>query len=91
MVARLELSNVSSFWLVVDESVLEERERKEDFYSQSNAPERMLQNFLERSYWYNDLISQQAGELNLEILHQDGTVSVDSMCETIMKRLEQDE
>lgn len=86
-VAALDLENVKSFWLSVDEAVLERRERGVDFFEPSSDPERMLQNFLGRSFWHNDLVRQQAEKLGLPILHQDGDASVDDLCETVMKQL----
>ena len=80
-VSRLDLDNVVSFWLVATQSVLEEREKKNvDFFRDSPDPERMLENFLARSAWHNDLIKEQATELRLNILHQDGQASVEDLC-----------
>jgi len=87
-VVSLELDNVSSFWLNVDRSVLEERERSVvSFFERSDDPERMLQNFLGRSFWYNDLIRREAEEHGMRILYQDGTKTVDSLCEQALKFL----
>jgi 2-phosphoglycerate kinase len=89
-ISELNLDNVRSFWLVADSQVLEKREREQGTWERSSNPEQMIQNHLGRSYWYNDLIRRQAEELGSEILHQDGTVSVDSLCDTIVDRLEQE-
>lgn len=79
-VADLNLDNVAPFWLVVERTVLEERERKlEDFYGRSREPERMLRNFLGRSFWYNDFIEEEAARLGMPILRQDGTRSVEDL------------
>lgn len=88
-VAALELENVTSFWLSVDEAVLEQRERDVDFFDRSSDPERMLRNFLGRSFWHNGLIRQQAEKLGLPVLYQDGEASVDDLCETVMERLDE--
>jgi len=80
-VAQLNLANVISVWLVAAPSVLEERERTNlDFVRDSSDPERMLGNFLARSFWHNDLIKRQATELGLKILQQDGHTSVEELC-----------
>jgi 2-phosphoglycerate kinase len=90
-VAELNLDGVISFWLVADPAVLQERERRNvGFFGRSANPEQMLQNFLERSFWYNDLIRRQATELGLHILHQDGHASVDALCAMAMKHVERD-
>jgi 2-phosphoglycerate kinase len=81
-VRALGLENVTSLWLVIDPAVLEARERKNvDFTADSPDPERMLQNFLARSLWYNDFIRQQATQLGMPVLYQDGLASVDALCE----------
>lgn len=87
MVMRLNQPNVLSFWLVVEHSVLEDRERGQEFYSQSPNPEQMLQNFLGRSYWYNDLIRQETAKLDMPILVQDGSASVDDLCDLVIGQL----
>ena len=46
----------------------------------------MLENFLARSLWYNDLIKQQASELQMNILPQAGEMSVDELCEVVISR-----
>jgi 2-phosphoglycerate kinase len=86
-VKALNLDGVVSFWLVADPAVLEERERRNaEFFGQSTNPAQMLQNFLGRSLWYNELIREQATALGLPILHQDGHASVDSLCAIAMKQ-----
>ena len=85
-VAQLELSNVASFWLVAAPSVLEKRESKNpDFFHNSSNPERMLENFLGRSLWYNDLLRQQATEWKQDILHQDGQIFVEELCNAVLE------
>lgn len=88
-VAALGLENVFSLWLVVDRKVLEERERANaGYFDRSRDPERMLQNFLGRSLWHNDVIERQAAELRLDILRQDGHASVDVLCSKAMERIQ---
>ncbi len=85
-VAQLDLANVTSYWLVADPAVLEERERKNiDFIRNSPDPERMLKNFLARSLWYNELVMDQATELEQNILHQNGETAVDQLCHEVLK------
>lgn len=87
-VAELGLDGVVSFWLVADPAVLEARERRNiDFFGRSSDPERMLRNFLGRSFWYNELIRQQATELGLHVLEQDGSASVETLSTMAMSRL----
>jgi len=88
-IADLNLPNVASFWLVAPPSVFEERERRNvDFVRESPAPERMLRNFLARSLWYNELIREQVAELQLNLLEQPGTTTVDELCGRVLHRAE---
>lgn len=87
-VAALGLEHVKSLWLVVDPKVLEERERANaDYFGRSSDPERMLQNFLGRSLWHNDLIQREADRLGLAVLRQDGRASVDALGSEAMERI----
>lgn len=86
-VAQLGLDNVSSVWLVADPAVLVEREKRNvDFVRNSPDPEGMLENFLARSLWYNELIREQTTALGLRVLHQDGTASVEDLCAQTFER-----
>ena len=86
-VAQLKLHSVWSGWIVASATVLEERERTNiEWMLDSVDPERMLDNFLARSLWYNDLIEQQASELQMNILPQDGERSVDQLCDMILAK-----
>jgi 2-phosphoglycerate kinase len=85
-IARLDLTNVWSGWIVASAAVIEERERKNvEWMRDSSSPERMLENFLARSLWYNELIEKQATELQMNILHQGGEKSVDDLCKIVLE------
>jgi 2-phosphoglycerate kinase len=85
MVAQMELDNVWSGWIVPSDSVLEEPEsRNEEFVRKSTNPQRMLENFLARSFWFNDLIKREATELQMNILPQPGETSVDELCQMVL-------
>lgn len=85
-VARLKLENVWSGWIVISPDVLREREQKLAWFRESTDPERMLENFLARSFWYNDLIVKQAAENGMDILHQPGDRSVDQLCAMVLEK-----
>ena len=85
-VAQLNLKNVWSGWIVVSAKVLQEREKNVAWYRESTDPERMLENFLARSLWYNDLIKEQATQHQMTILPQPGNKSVDQLCNMILER-----
>lgn len=81
--------NIWSGWIVISLTVLIEREKKNQKWLQgSTSPERMLENFLARSLWYNDLIKNQASALHMNILPQPGDASVDDLCTMILKTID---
>ncbi len=91
-VAQLQMKNVWAGWLVIDTAVLEARERKNDDFLEGSAdPERMFANFMGRSLWYNDLIKTQAEALQMNVLYQDGTKSVEELCQLVLANLEKDD
>ena len=91
-VAQLQLPNVWAGWLVIDPTVLEARERKNDEFLEGSAdPERMFANFMGRSLWYNNLMKAQADALRINVLYQDGTKSVDDLCQLVLANLEKNE
>ncbi len=92
-VAQLQMKNVWAGWLVIDPIVLEARERNngDDFLKGSTDPERMFANFMGRSLWYNDLIKTQAEALQMNVLYQDGTKSVEELCQLVLANLEKDD
>lgn len=84
-VAQLGFDNIQSTWIVATDSVLEERERKNaNWLLGSSDPERMLENFLARSIWFNALIKKQAAALQMTILLQDGKRSAEELCRLVM-------
>jgi len=87
IVSKLKLKNVWSGWIVIDPKILEKRERKNVAWLQGSPdPERMLENFLARSLWYNNLIKEQASKHKMNILFQDGTTSVDELCKWVLEK-----
>ncbi|HKY53122.1 MAG TPA: hypothetical protein VJM08_02400 [Anaerolineales bacterium] len=88
-VAELNLPNIWSGWIVISPSVLVERERKNlQWFQGSSSPERMLENFQARSLWYNDLIKEEASQLHMNILPQEGDTSIDELCNMILKTID---
>ncbi|MEJ2665977.1 MAG: AAA family ATPase [Deinococcales bacterium] len=81
--------NVWAAWIVPAREVLEARERALmlEFYSHSSDPERMLGNFLGRSYWFTDLVEKEATELGMNVLRQPGDATVDDLCDRVLEDL----
>jgi len=85
-VAQLKLKNVWSGWIVASPEVLKEREKKISWYQESTNPDQMLENFLGRSLWFNDLIREQAIKHHLTILLQPGDKSVEQLCNMVLEQ-----
>lgn len=64
LVAQLS-GNISGLFLLADEALLEQRIRSSGFSRGASDPEKMIQRYLERTLWYNDLIRDQAAGLGL--------------------------
>ena len=87
-VNQLEQDNICANWIVVSPPVLAERERRNfAWFEASSNPQKMFDNFMGRSLWYNDLIKKQATELNMNILLQDGQTSVDELCTMVLAKV----
>ena len=78
---------IDSNWLYISPEALEKRERLNDLWIKgSSDPAKMFRNFMARSFWYNDLIKQEAEELGMTVIHQDGSTSVNDLCHVILTK-----
>jgi len=85
-VSQLQLENVWAGWIIATPAVLKERERKNmEWLQGSSGQDRMLENFISRSLWFNSWMEEQANELQMNILYQSGETSVDELCEMILE------
>ena len=76
-VASLGLDNVLAVWIVIDPSVLSEREEPpSDYIDPSPHPERRRANFFHRSLWCNEFMEREAKAHEMTVLYQDGSQSV---------------
>ncbi|MEY2936832.1 MAG: hypothetical protein RL033_7581, partial [Pseudomonadota bacterium] len=66
---------------------LERGERQTTFSDGSANPERMLANFLARSLWHNDRVDTEAKLLGQHRLLQDGSLSVERLCNEALDRI----
>jgi len=80
-VVDLGLYNVQSDWIVASPSVLIKRESENTGWMKDSPDQKqMLENFLARSLWYNNLIDTQATALGMNILRQTGETTVEELC-----------
>ncbi len=86
-VAALGEPRVASLWLDVEPALLWSRERATaSFVEQFDDPEGMLERFVARSRWRNDLVRREAGELGLPVLHVVGQ-PVDELVDAALEAL----
>jgi len=72
-VAELAMAAVASFWIYIDPTFLDERERTNtDFLEGSPDPDRMHANFMERSLWRNALVRSEAEQAGMHVIEQPG-------------------
>ena len=84
-VAELDDDKIDSNWIFIDPKALEERERANvEWLQGSTDREKMFQNFMARSLWYNDLIKQEAEGQGMSVVHQEGETSVDDLCDAVL-------
>jgi 2-phosphoglycerate kinase len=87
-VSSIAERNLVPVWLDVDADVLEERERLVwDFYAESPNPKLMFANFMARSLRWNELVCDQARDLGLRVMSQDGSKSPDDLCDEVLSPL----
>ena len=80
LVAAHRHPGVVAVWIVIAPDVLWERERlNTDFIEASPEPGRMLDNFMQRSLRWQAIITSEASAADLPLLHQSGSVTVDTM------------
>lgn len=86
-VAALENHGVVSVWLHIEPEALWARERlNTDFLEGSADPDRMLENFMGRSLWRNELVASEAAELGLTVLDLNGTEPVEDLVEGVIRQ-----
>ncbi len=79
-VAELNLPRVQSLWLVVNETALECRIRNaKGFLQGASDVEKLIQQFLGRTIWFNRHIRQTAIELGMPILELPAGVTLDEV------------
>lgn len=88
-VAELAMAGVTSFWIYIDPTFLDERERQNtDFYEDSSDPDRMHANFMERSLWRNDLVRSEARQAGMHVINQPGHRPVTELVAEILEALD---
>lgn len=69
-VTQLAFPNIISYWLIADDTVLEARVRAAvDFYRGASDEEAMIQHFVARSQWHNELLREEAQRSGMAIVN----------------------
>lgn len=88
-VAALEDERIRSFWLHVDPGALWDRERANTGWMEGSVdPDCMLDHFMFRSLWRNELVAEEAEELGLPTLRLSGGEAVDAIVQRVLEYLE---
>ncbi len=69
--------------------MIEEKCKKKNVKWLGDSPddqERHIQKFPAQSFWHNNRIKEEATQLQINILHQDGNISVDGLCEIVLRK-----
>lgn len=87
VVRRLD-PGVASVWLHIDLEVLRSREQANvEWRAASGDPDRMLENFMARSSWRNQLVCDEATAAGLPVLHQPGDKPVADLVHEALDQL----
>lgn len=85
-IAELCLNEVESIWLIPDEDLLRSRVRANtDFYRGASNENLMIEKYLSRSLWHNNLIRTQCEQLNLKIVNVNSKTTRDELCDACME------
>ena len=79
--------DISGIFLLSEDSLIEKRIRANDFSVGSSDPEKMIQNYLERSLWYNRLIRDQVIQIGLNAMSIYEGMEPDFIADECMKNL----
>jgi len=74
--AKMSNENIFSIWLIADDGLLHERLHKNnEFYQNAKNPEKVLENYLFRSEWYNQKVWEECrkGSYNHIIVKKETT------------------
>lgn len=76
-------------WLVADEFLLEKRTRKiKPFYKGASDEERMIQNYVGRSVWYNSKVIEAVERLHIPSFKVSDEVSVEVLSKKLLNIFE---
>ena len=83
--AMISNDNVFSVWLIAEEGLLKERLLKDNgFYQNAKNPEKVLENYLYRSEWYNQKVWEECREGSYNHIIVKNETTREEIVETIL-------
>ena len=84
-IKNLDLNNVGMAWLVADEALLEKRTRNiKPMFEGASDEERMIQNYLGRSIWYNTQVIEAADRLGIQTIKISDDLSAKDLSDVLL-------
>jgi len=87
-IKNMDLTNVGMVWLVADEALLDKRTRNiKPLYEGASDEERMIQNYVGRSIWYNSQVIQAVGRLGIQSIKVSDGLSAEDLSVVLLDAL----
>jgi adenylate kinase family enzyme len=86
-IAALGEERIGAIFLHPSPELLWDRERRTGFCDGSDDPERMLDHFMSRSLWRNELVAAEARDLGFPVLDFDDDVPIDDLADRALAQL----
>jgi len=87
-IKNLNLSNVGMVWLVADEALLEQRTRNiTPLYKGASDEEKMIQNYVGRSIWYNSQTIEAVARLGIQSIKVSEKLSAEDLSDALLNVL----
>ncbi|MGH1543610.1 MAG: isopentenyl transferase family protein [Arenicella sp.] len=87
-IKNLNLSDVGMVWLVADEILLDKRTRSiKSMYEGASDEQRMIQNYVGRSIWYNSKVIEAVGRLDIPSIKVSDELSAEALSVALLNTL----
>lgn len=89
---KLNDQNIMSFWLTADKALLRSRiEQNRQFYKGAGNIELLIENYLERSIWHNNLIRTEAGKLGKPVIEVTASTNKEDLTDIMLQAIQENE
>ncbi|MGH1428840.1 MAG: hypothetical protein ACRBEE_12925 [Arenicella sp.] len=84
-IKNLDLPDTGMAWLVADETLLDQRTRSiRPIYEGASDEERMIQNYVGRSVWFNSKVVEAVGRLNIPSIKVSDELSPEALSDALL-------